>query len=363
MRLRKKIKMGKPTIKDIAEKMNVSAATVSNALNGKAGVAESKRKKIMETARLMGYQPNVFAKNLVNQKSLAIGLIVSSISDPFYPELARGVQERAGEQGYGMMLFNTNHDKQTERNSIETLNARGVDGIILSTVLRDDPNIGFLRGLDIPFVLVNRHLLDPGSMGCIDSVVLDNYQGGYASAHHLLKMGHKRISIIAGSQEVSTASLRLRGALDAVKAFDLPDDHFDMTDCGYMTDKAYDTAKKILNKDTSQRPTAFLCHADNMALGVREAVFEAGMRIPEDISLIGFDDIAFASVSGVELTTVAHRQYEMGLQGAQLLIEKITEAGPDNADQGPRCHNIILEPKLVVRKSCGFHLTGYTNTL
>lgn len=347
--------MSATTIKDIARAVNVSAATVSNALNGKGGVGEKTRQRIMDTARRMGYQPNIFAKKLVSQKSYTIGLIVSSISDPFYPELARGVQDQAGKVGYCMMLLNTNHDKEVERNGIETLHSRGVDGIILATVLRDDPSIVLLRQLNMPFVLVNRHLLDPGSAGCIDSVVLDNYDGGYQSARHLLRIGHRRIVVIAGDLEASTAILRTKGTRDAMEAHGVAEGQYEVIDCGYKTERAYEAAKKILAGKREDWPTAFLCQGDNMALGVREAVCEKGVRIPEEMAIVGFDNIDFSSVSGVELTTVCHRQYEMGQKGAALLIGKISDETQDE-----HCNTIVLKADLVIRKSCGYHLKGYT---
>ncbi|SMD11436.1 transcriptional regulator, LacI family [Desulfocicer vacuolatum DSM 3385] len=344
--------MSRVTIKDIASKLGVSAATVSNALNGKAGVGKARRKNIMEIASQMGYQPNAFARNLVNQQSYAIGLIVSSISDPFYPELARGVQEKASELGYCMMLFNTNHSIKVEQNSIETLNARGVDGIILATVLQDDPNIALLEKLRIPFVLVNRLLLDPGIASSIDSVVLDNYRGGYESARHLLRMGHTRITIIAGNMKASTAILRTRGARDAMQVYGISEERYDVVDCGYVMETAYRVAKEKLKEKNI--PSAFLCQGDNMALGVREAVCEAGMTIPGDIALLGFDDIEFSSVAGIELTTVSHRQYQMGSTGTELLVDKIA-----SERQAGVTKNIVLEPELIVRKSCGFGVKGY----
>ena len=344
--------MRRTTIKDIAKALGITATTVSNALNGKPGVSPANRKKILKTAKAMGYQPNVFARNLVTRKSLAIGLMVSSISDPFYPELARGVQEAASDQGYCMMLFNTGHDKAVEKKSIETLHARGADGIILSTLLQDDDTIALLHKLELPFVLVNRHLLVPGRAGTLDSVVLDNYTGGYEAARHLLRMGHTRMAVMAGDLRASTAILRTQAAQAAMDDYGIPKEDRIVVDCGYVPDRAREAARELLAGPVP--PTAFLCQGDNMALAVREAIFEAGLKIPGDIALVGFDDIDFSSVTGVDLTTVSHRQYEMGAKGAELLLKKL-----DRSKGKAMGQNITLQPELIVRKSCGHGLKGY----
>lgn len=344
--------MNKVTIKDIARKLGVSATTVSNALNDKPGVGKTARKKIVNLAKKMGYQPNYFAKGLVSRQSYAIGLVITNIADPFYPELALGAQEKASESGYTMMLFNTEHSLETERRTIEMLKAKGVDGIILSTVHQDDPNITLLEALDIPFVLVNRLILNPMKASQIDSVSLDNYGGSYKAGVHLCRMGHRKIAIIAGDLNSSTAIMRTKGGTDAFKAYgvDFKDDW--LIEGGYSKDNAYLASQDLLSR--TDRPTAILAQDDNMALGVREAAFEAGLKIPEDLALIGFNDIDISSLTGIELTTVTQNQYSMGQTCAELLINKLKHLSPRGVT-----NNIVMETELVVRRSCGFHLKGY----
>ena len=341
--------MSKVTIKDIARHLQVSAATVSNALNNKPGVGEAARNNILKLAKEMGYQPNYFAKGLVSRQSYAIGLVITNIADPFYPELALGVQEKANASGYSTMLFNTNHSIENEKRVIQMLGSKGVDGVILSTVQQDDPNIVILDELKIPYVLVNRLILNPKEASHIDSVSLDNYGGSYKAATHLCNLGHTRISIIAGDMESSTAIARTKGARDAFSEFgiSIPPEWFVV--CGYTKKNAYDATRYILNR--RERPTAFLAQDDNMALGVREAAFESGFKIPEDIALVGFNDISFSSLQGIELTTVRQDQYAMGLTGAEMLIKKL-----QHSDRPGVSNNIVMETELVIRKSCGYHL-------
>lgn len=345
-------RMNRTTIKDIAKHLNVSATTVSNALNDKPGVGEDVRKKILKLAKKMGYQPNYFAKGLVSRQSYAIGLVITNIADPFYPELALGVQEKASASGYSTLLFNTNHSLENEKNIIEMLGTKGVDGVILSTVQQDDPNIELLEKLKIPYVLVNRLILNPKKANRIDSVSLDNYGGAYKAAAHLCRLGHTRISIIAGDMDSSTAIMRTRGANDAFSEFDvtIPDDWF--VACGFTKENAYKAACAILKK--KDRPTAFFAQDDNMALGVREAAYEFGLKIPEDLALVGFNDINISALTGIDLTTVGQNQYTMGTASAELLINKLT--GTDHSDI---CNNIVMETRLIIRKSCGYQTHGY----
>jgi LacI family transcriptional regulator len=341
--------MSKVTIKDIARQLQVSATTVSNALNAKPGVGETVRNKIIQLAKEMGYQPNYFAKGLVSRQSYAIALVITNIADPFYPQLALGVQERAGASGYSTMLFNTDHSIENEKRIIQMLGSKGVDGVILSTVQQDDPNIDLLEDLGLPFVLVNRLILNPKKASQIDSVSLDNYGGSYKAAAHLCQLGHTKIALIAGDMESSTAIMRTQGAKDAFSEFGvtIPPEWFVV--CGYTKEKAFEATRHILSR--KEKPTAFLAQDDNMALGVREAAFASGFRIPEDLALIGFNNISVSSLTGIELTTVRQDQHAMGMTSAEMLINKLQRSVHPGIS-----NTIVVETELVIRKSCGYHL-------
>ena len=344
--------MNRVTIKDIARQLQVSTTTISNALNDKPGVGKAVKEKIVQMAREMGYQPNYFAKCLVSKQSFAIGLIVSSIADPFFSELALGVNEKVSELGYTMMLFNTNYNIENEKKSIEMLKSKEADGILLSTVLQNDPNIDLLNEMQIPFVLVNRLILNPKKASRIDSVSADNYGGSYKAARHLCRLGHTKIAVIAGDMEASSAILLTEGAKDAFAEFGITIQPDLFVECGFYREKAYQAAKDILAQ--KNRPTAFLIQGDNMALGVREAAYEAGLKVPEDLAIVGFDDISISSLAGIELTTVSQNQYNMGMTGAQLLINKIK-----GQNQSGISSKIEMEAELIIRNSCGFNLKGY----
>jgi LacI family transcriptional regulator len=344
--------MSKITIKDLARHFEVSTTTISNALNGKPGVGKAARKKIIQMAKTMGYQPNYFARGLVSRQSYAIGLTIANIADPFSAELARGVYEKANELGYTMMLFNTNYNIENETKSINILKSKGVDGMILSTVTQDDPNIDSLDEVLMPYVLLNRLILNPKKASRIDSVSADAYGGFYKAARHLCRLGHKNMAMIAGDMDVSTAIALTQGANDAFAEYgvSVPPDLF--VECGFSREKAYTAAKTILSR--KNRPTAILIQGDNMAIGVREAAYEMGIKIPEDIAIVGLDDIDISSLAGIELTTVSQNQYKMGATAVQLLVKKIK--GEEDSGVSSK---IVLESDLIIRKTCGFHQKGY----
>ncbi len=344
--------MNRITIKDIARQLEVSTTTISNALNDKPGVGMVVREKIVKMARKMGYQPNYFAKGLVSRQSFAIGLIVSNIADPFNSELALGAQEKINDLGYNMMLFNTKHSNENEKRIIEMLISRGTDGIVLSTALQDDPNIDLLNEMQIPYVLVNRLILNPKKAGRIDSVSVDSYGGSYKAATHLCRLGHTKIGIIAGDMQASNAILLTQGSNDAFAEFGISIRPDLFVECGFSRRKAFQAAQGILAK--KNRPTALLIQGDNMALGVREAAYKASLKIPEDLAIIGCDDISISSLAGIELTTVTQNQYKMGMASAQMLINKIK-----GQNQSGSSSKIVMETELIIRNSCGFNLRGY----
>lgn len=338
-------------IKDIAQIAHVSPTAVCMALNDRPGVSDQTRKKILKIAKEHDYQPNFIAKSLITRRSYTIGLILSDIGIPFFPEQAKGIEEKANELGYTLLLCNTNHDLGLEKKSIDTLRSKGVDGIILSTAVVDDPHIPVLVADRFPFVCINRIPLAPGFERKIDYVIMDDVSGGYKGATHLWRMGHDRIAVLAGDLNVSTAVRRLAGTRKALmtRGGDLTSDW--VAECHWSRRLARAATLRFLNRDP--RPTAFFAHDDTMAIGVRDAVMASGLRIPEDISLLGFDDIEVTALPGIDITTIKMHKYEIGVRAVQILVNNIENDSP--ADR----NTIVLDADLIVRKSCGFPGTGY----
>ncbi|MCJ7808784.1 MAG: substrate-binding domain-containing protein, partial [Desulfobulbaceae bacterium] len=291
------------------------------------------------------------AKTLIGMRSNTIALVIQNIADQFYAELALAVERKASELGYNTLIYNTGSSSEKEKECIDNLRARGVDGVILSTVTRDDPNVQILIEDRFPFVLINRLSMDPTLANKMDFVVLDNFACGYNGIEHLYRLGHDRIAIIAGALDVSTAFLRTKGSKKALKDFGLGSDSALLMECDYVRENAYRATKKLLAKENA--PTAFFAQDDNMAIGVREAILSEQLQIPENIALMGVDNIKMTSLTGVEITTVTQNIYQMGTTGVETLTKKIEGEGSDMVNQ------VIMEPRIIIRKSCGFQPKGY----
>jgi LacI family transcriptional regulator len=341
----------RPTIKDIAKIAVVSPTAVSMALNDRPRIGQETRKRILRIAKELNYQPNFVARSLVIKRSHTIGLIITTIMNPFYPELAKGIEDKALELGYNIILCSTNYDLKLEKYYIDMLRSKGVDGIIFSSVEINDPNIKPLIEDHFPFILVNRRIHNRFIAKKIDYIVLDNFLGGYLAMEHLLKLGHHRIGIIAGALNISTAVEKTEGVKKSLKDYGIKLDPNLMRECNFSKELAYHATKKFLSMETP--PTAIFAQNDYMSLGVREALLDSGLKIPENMALVGFDDIASTALRGVEITTVSQKKYEMGALAVRILIDKIKNGTPAGVNQ------IILEPELIIRNSCGYRLYGY----
>jgi LacI family transcriptional regulator len=214
-----------------------------------------------------------------------------------------------------------------------------------------DPNILALAEEAFPIVLVNRRTYHPVVKEKVDYVGIDNILGGYLAVEHLIKLGHKRIGVIGGSSESSVGFERLEGGKKALEAYGLkPMSHY-FLDGDFLKESGYRGGKQFLKMD--EPPTAIFATNDYMALGAYQAIVEEGRKIPEEMAIVGFNDIEFTAMKGIELTTVGQKKYEMGAFAVKTLIERIEEKGSEAGQE------IILQPELIVRKTCGFHMKGY----
>ncbi len=340
------------TIKDIAKLAGVSHTTVYRALNDKPRISDSTKERIISIAREFNYQPNVLAQSLVLGRTKTLGLVITTIVNPFYPELARGIEDAARSLGYNIILCCTNFDISLEKQYIDMLRSRGVDGIIFTSAHIHDPNITRLVKDRFPLILVNRRVYGDPMMDYIDYVVVENAKGGFLAIEHLIKMGHKRIGVISGSPGSSPAVERLEGARRAFTEYGLDPGELLVLEGDFLKSSGYEAAKKFLAM--GDPPRAIFGINDYMALGALEAILDSGLRVPEDIALIGFNDIEFTSLKGIEMTTIGQKKYEMGSIAVHMLLERIEGGDRDKARQ------ITLEPDLIIRRSCGYHLRGYT---
>ncbi len=341
----------KITIKDIARIAGVSHTTVSRALNDRSRIRDETKEKIVSIAKELNYRPNFMARGLVMKRTKTLGLVITTIANPFYTELAQGIEATAHRLGYNIILCSTHSDLKTENLDIDMLRSKGVDGILFTSAHMDDPNIVQLAKEGFPIVLVNRRTYNPTVKENVDYVGIDNVNGGFLAVEHLVRLGHRRIGIIGGSSESSVGFERLQGGKKALSAYGLEggDDYFLEGD--FLKESGYRGGMKFIKM--AEPPTSVFATNDYMALGVYQAVCEGGLKVPEDIAIVGFNDIEFTAMRGIELTTIGQKKYEMGALSVETLVDKI-----EGKKTGPP-EEIILKPELIIRKTCGFHLGGY----
>ncbi len=341
----------KPTIKDIARLARVSHTTVSRALNDRPRVSRKTQDRIRAIAKRLNYQPNVAARSLKVRKTKTLGLVITTIINPFYPELAQAIENTAREMGYNIILCSTNYDISLERQHIDMLRGKGVDGIIFTSTHRYDSNIEGLINERFPIILVNRKIYDESVINRVDYVVVDNVQGGFIAVEHLIRMGHQRIGIITGLPQSSASVERLEGAKNALAEYGLDLAPDLVIEGDFLKDSGFEAARRF--SEVEDRPTAVFAVNDYMALGAIEGFSEGGLQIPHDVALIGFNDIEISRMRNIELTTIGQKTYEMGSIAVRTLVEKIEGEGHGVVKQ------IILEPELIIRQSCGYAGNGY----
>lgn len=333
------------TIKDIAKVAGVSVTTVSRALNGYSDVNEKTRQKIKAIAEELRYSPNVLARSLVVNRTKTIGLIVSELSrseskDNFTFEVLRGINDRAGELGYDLILFSTTPKKQKEKTYTQLCRERRVDGAIILGIRTDDPYLGEVLESQIPCVLVDIPI-ETDSVGYVST---DNVLGAEKALRHLIANGHRRIAMINGHNQAFVSGERLEGYKRALQNAGLPFREDWVVNGGFREAEAERMAYDLLSR--FPEITAVFCASDLMALGTMKAARSLGRSIPENFSVVGYDDNLLASYASPPLTTIAQDEYQMGFEAAELLVGMLEDKNDT--------HRRILDTELIVRQSTAF---------
>lgn len=307
---------GKVNIKDVAKRAGTSPSTVSRVLTGKGNVSKEKVRRVHEAIKELNYSPNVVAKSLKMGYSNTIALMVPSMANQIYPTIVQGVEDEARKSGYIVILCNTDEDINIEKDYIEKLKNRFVDGFIVATMLPESHHIVQLNEENFPVVLVCRSYDES-----INSVVIDNYKSAYDATSYLINTGHKRIAIASGDTNVSLYEQRFRGYVDALKDYGMT---FDPELAIYedtVRNTIYYRTKEIMSKEN--RPDAVFATSDPKAIIVMRAILDMGLKIPDDVSVLGFDNIELSSMLEPPLSTVSQPLYEIGVMAAKKLIGMI----------------------------------------
>lgn len=340
---KRRTRSGPPTIGDVARRARVSRATVSRVINKYPHVRPQVRATVQRAMRALGYRPDHVARSLARRETQTLGLVVADITNPFYAETARAIVETARGHGYNVILCNTDNLSRLQEEYVEILRQRRVDGIIFGSVFLRDPVVEALIDSDYPCLMYNRRLRS----GCGNYIVLDNVRASRDLTRHLLRLGHRRIGFIAGLPETSTVADRLRGYREALRSAGLPVDPHFVRPGAFKAEMAQRAAQELLK--LRRRPTAIVAGNDLMALGVIHVAGEMGLKVPEDIAVVGFDDIQIAAHREIQLTTMAQQKTEMGRLAVAWILEIIRD--PRRFTRQPVQQ--ILAPTLVVRRTCG----------
>ncbi len=333
---------GRVTLRDVAHHVGVHPSTVSRALNPETRhmVTAEIAAKVADAAQSLGYRPNPMAYSLKTNRSLTVGVIIPDLTNPLFPPIIRGIEDVLGRHGYTAVIANTDNDIDREEVILDRMRARRVDGLILATARRDDPLLAEYRADGVPLVLVNRDVDDHS----IRSVINDDAEGIRQAIEHLAGLGHRRIADIAGPQALSTGFQRHQGYRAAMTGLGL-----DIDDGLVMFCDAYsiEAGKRRMSELISSRRdfTASLAGNDLIALGCYDALRDAGLTCPGDVSIVGFNDMPFIDKMAPPLTTVRIRHYDIGAEAARVLLSEM-DNGEEISDE-----QIRLPCELIIRGS------------
>ncbi len=323
------------SIKDIARAAGVSHSTVSRALSNYPLVAEKTRRRIKLIARELGYAPNAIARGLVTQQTRVIGVIVTSIADPFVAEVVRGIEETAADNHYRVFLGTSHADPTREVNLVKALHEWRVDGVIVASSRVGALYLPLLKKFSVPIVLVNNQ--QKGRY--VHSVAVDDVQGGRLATQHLISLGHRTIGYITGPSYNNSSNQRCEGYRLALRQAEIQyDPSLVISGNGRVEGGA--NAEKFYSQ--SPKPTAIFCYNDMTAIGALQTLKSIGIRVPEDVSVIGYDDIPFAPYVDPPLTTIRQPMDEMGRSAMRMLIDLL---------HGEKIKNVIMPGELVARES------------
>ncbi|HEY6057837.1 MAG TPA: LacI family DNA-binding transcriptional regulator [Candidatus Limnocylindrales bacterium] len=327
------------TIKDVARHAGVSTMTVSRVINRSGYASEETRVRVERSISELGYVPNAVARHLRSKRTKTIALVLSDITNPFFTTIARGVEDVAGSRGFGVMFCNTDESEAEEVDYLQMLIERQVDGVLLVPASNASEPLRMLRAHEVPVVLLDRRV----AARQVDQVRTDSVAGAYTLVRHLTELGHRRIAMLTGKRGISTAVDRVAGYQKALTEVAIPFDPTLVRYGGFGLAGGYRMALEVLAG--VPRPTAIFAANNFLAFGALRALRHARLRVPEDMSLVCFDDLPEDWMIDPFLTVMDQPAYEMGRQAAELLFERLEGRG------AKRPRSIVLPGEFIVRRS------------
>ena len=332
--------MSSPTSRDVAERAGVSIATVSRVLNASPHVRPGVRRQVLRVVKQLNYQPNRTAQRLRAKQSKVIGLIISDIQNPFFTSVVRGIEDVAYAHGYSLVLCNSDEDTEKEKLYIAVMRAEAVAGVILTSTTESNPHVADLLAHHIPVIAMDRRIKNHK----LDSVCVSNAQGAFAAVSHLIELGHRRIGFIGMPLTRTPGKERLAGYENALREYGLPRSRQLICLANAKQQGGHNAALELLKRQPNL--TALFAANNLMTLGALDALCERALKIPDDISVVGFDDMPWAALLHPSLTAVAQPTYELGQKAAELLLARLQNPDKPTA-------NVQLATTLIVRGSYG----------
>ena len=326
------------TIRDVAALAGVSAATVSRVMNGKTDVAADLRQRVLAAVTELGYRRNGPARSLRTRAAMVLGIIISDVTNPFFTAVVRGAEDQAQLAGYSVVLANADEDVAKEARYLEVAADEQMAGVLLSPASPRRTSIDVLAERGIPVVTIDRRL----TAAAVDSVTVDNHLAARKAAQHLVDQGCRRVGIVAGPVQTTTGASRLAGYRAALRAAGRTVDASLVAYADFRTEGGYVATRTLLRQ--RQPPDGLLFSNNLMTVGGLRAIAEAGLAIPGDIAIVGFDDAIWTTALRPPLTVVAQPTYEIGQTAAQLLLRRI-----EGEKFPPR--RVVLRAELIVRAS------------
>jgi LacI family transcriptional regulator len=327
------------TMADVAREAGVSLMTVSRVVNEKGEVSPTTRQRVLEVIEQLGYRPSAIARGLATQRTGSLGLVMPDVANPFFSDVARGAEHVAYAEGYNIFLCNTDEDPQRELSVLQSLEEKQVDGVVLCSSRLDDGELEASLARHPAGVLVNRRLERDGVVG---SVLIDDETGGQIATQHLLLAGRRAVGFLAGPPASRSGHQRAKGYRAALTAAALPHHPEWTRHCSPGVQSGRETARYLLT--AYPELTAFFCYNDLVAVGALQACADLGRQVPDDLAIVGFDDIPLAALVIPPLTTCRVHRYELGAQAMRLLLDQINGCHDE-------CTKIVLQPELIVRAS------------
>jgi LacI family transcriptional regulator len=326
-------------IQDVAKRAGVSISTVSRVFNGTAAVSADITARVRAAAQELQYQPSRAARALRGNRSAIIGLLISDIQNPFFTALIRGVEDVAQSNGYSLILCNTDENPQKERQYVEVLYAERVAGAIIVPTREHQRSLGLFRERNVPVVAVDRRVKDSN----MDAVLVDNVRGAREAVSHLIMNGYRRIAVITGPTITTTGRERLEGYRQALQEAGIPLDPLLERQGSFKEESGRQLTHELL--DLAEPPDALFVANNLMTLGALDTLQMRHLRVPDDIAIVGFDEMPWAALSSISLTTVTQPVYELGSTAALRLFQRL---------QNPHAftrQEIVLAPTLCIRGS------------